>query len=237
MIAGQRVLALIPARGGSKGLPGKNTRPLCGKPLIAWSIETARNSVHVDHVLVSTDSAAIADVSERNGSAAVIRPPELATDHALVADAIRHAVKVLEDSNDFFDLLVLLQPTSPIRPQGLLDECVEELLERSADSLATFSALDVSAERLWTIKDGVPKSLLTKTNPWLPRQQLSDVFQINGLIYVFRVEPFMQTTAPSVLFGHQLAKVTPKLPDIDTLAEFEEAERILNTRQSSTPNL
>src|ERR1700690_2556564 len=94
MIDGKSVLAIIPARGGSKGLPGKNVRELCGKPLIAWSIEKAQKSRHLDVVLVTTDSPEIADIARRYGAVVpFLRPADLATDRASTYDVLRHAVE------------------------------------------------------------------------------------------------------------------------------------------------
>ena len=132
------VLAIIPARGGSKGVPGKNIRELAGKPLIAYSIEAALESEHVDHVVVSTEDEQIAAAAREWGSEVVPRPPELATDTAPTDPVLEHAVTYLEQLDGYrADLIVLLQPTSPLRPPGLIDACIERLLDTQADSLLT----------------------------------------------------------------------------------------------------
>lgn len=225
MINENRVLGFIPARGGSKGLPGKNVRLLHGKPLIAWSIEAAQRSNYIDDVIVSTDSEEIAAVALRHDVRAEMRPARLADDAALVADAIKYTLEAIDQDIDPFDIVVLLQPTSPIRPVNLVDECIEELVEKSVDSLATFSDVGLEPERLWTIDKGIPSKLLTASDPWLPRQALSKVYALNGLVYVFRVPPFMSEQTASVLVGQPAAKITEKYVDIDTLEDFLEAER------------
>jgi hypothetical protein len=128
------VLAIIPARGGSKGVPGKNIRELAGKPLIAYSIEAALESEHVDHVVVSTEDEQIAAAAREWGSEVVPRPPELATDTAPTDPVLEHAVTYLEQLDGYrADLIVLLQPTSPLRPPGLIDACIERYLLLAAD--------------------------------------------------------------------------------------------------------
>ena len=126
MINGKSILAIIPARAGSKGLPGKNVRMLCGKPLIAWSIEKALLSSYVDTTLVSTDSAEIADIArEHKATVPFLRPPELATDIASTYDVIRHALRYYQELDGReFDYTVLLEPTSPLRE----DDDIERML-------------------------------------------------------------------------------------------------------------
>ena len=228
MIDGQRILALIPARGGSKGLPGKNIRPLADKPLIIWSIDHAEDCEYVDCIVVSTDSDEIAAVCGAKSSVTIIkRPDELATDSALVAETIQHSLDFMEAKGESFDIVALLQPTSPLRPHDLISRCVEQLVEENLSSIAAFSELPVSAQRIWTIGDEGPTTIL-EGNPWLPRQALDKTYQINGLMYVFRAAEFKAQGAPSVLFGRKKAYITEEYPDIDTLEDFTLAERMLN---------
>lgn len=135
MINDKRVIAIIPARGGSKGLPGKNTRMVCGKPLIAWSIEKAKRSDYLDLILVSTDSPEIAEVARRHGAAVpFMRPAELATDHASTYDVIKHALAQCRatDSGKFL-YTVLLEPTSPLREDDDVDRMLETLDTRAEE--------------------------------------------------------------------------------------------------------
>jgi len=122
MYKGKKILALIPARGGSKGLPGKNIKPLLGKPLIAWTIEQAKASKYVDRVVVSTDDDEIAEVAIRYGAEVpFLRPKELARDDSPTIDAILHALDFFSDKGERFDLLALLEPTSPLRDSEDID--------------------------------------------------------------------------------------------------------------------
>jgi len=133
MINHRRVIAIIPARGGSKGLPGKNVRLLCGKPLVAWSIEKALSSRYIDVVLVTTDSQEIAEVSRQCGATVpFLRPPELATDTASTYDVIRHALAYYQEvERRGFDYTVLLEPTSPLREDDDVDRMLETLDSRA----------------------------------------------------------------------------------------------------------
>lgn len=135
MIDGKKILALIPARGGSKGLPRKNILPIYGKPLIAWSVEKGLKSKHVDTVLVTTDSQEIADIARAAGAhVPFLRPSELATDRSSTYDAIRHALTLLEEKEDkTFDYVVLLEPTSPLREDDDIDRMLEQLIGNAAD--------------------------------------------------------------------------------------------------------
>lgn len=134
MINSRQVLAVIPARGGSKGLPGKNIRELCGQPLIAWSIEKAKKALYLDVILVTTDSLEIADVARRHGAAVpFLRPAELATDRASTYDVIRHALGHYRTTEGReFDYTVLLEPTSPLREDDDIDRMLE-MLDAKAD--------------------------------------------------------------------------------------------------------
>ena len=128
-----KTLAVIPARGGSKGLPGKNIRPIAGKPLLAWSIEAAQRSARLDRVVVSTDDAKIAEVAREWKCEVMKRPPELASDEATTIAVLTDIAKKAPDAQTF----VVLQPTSPVRDEGLIDECVEAFERGGYDDLAT----------------------------------------------------------------------------------------------------
>jgi CMP-N-acetylneuraminic acid synthetase len=128
MISARRVIAIIPARGGSKGLPGKSIRPLCGKPLIVWTIEAALRSELVDLVVVSTDSREIADVAHVAGATVpFLRPPELAEDSTPTLAAVEHLLGQLRTEGEEFEYVVLLEPTSPLREDGDIDAMLRRL--------------------------------------------------------------------------------------------------------------
>lgn len=159
-------IAVIPARGGSRGVPRKNLRPLLGRPLIAWSIDAARNANGLDRVIVSTEDAEIADVARREGAEVLSRPAELATDTATTKAVLQHVVDALAP-----DELVVLQPTSPIRVDRLVDRAIERYLASGAETLATGF---LSFHYEWTTMDNVP------------RQQMTGFFYDDGNVYVHR---------------------------------------------------
>ncbi|MCZ8157111.1 MAG: acylneuraminate cytidylyltransferase family protein [Leptospira sp.] len=126
-------LAIIPARGGSKGLPKKNIKELNGKPLIAWSIESAKKSTLIDKCIVSTDSEEIANVARQWGGEVLMRPPELATDESTTIELVQYHSKIFEDATNF----IVLQPTSPLREKSLIDSCIKMYLSGDYTNLAT----------------------------------------------------------------------------------------------------
>lgn len=126
------ILGVTPARGGSKGIPRKNMKPLLGRPLLAWTIEAARGARRLDRYVVSTEDAEIATLARQSGVEVVPRPPGLATDEADTLEVLQHVLNVIPA-----ETLVLLQATSPVRDPGLIDRCVERFLATGADSLAT----------------------------------------------------------------------------------------------------
>jgi CMP-N,N'-diacetyllegionaminic acid synthase len=131
MFDAKTFIAIIPARGGSKGLPGKNIMPLCGKPLIAWSIEAGLQSKHLDTVMVTTDSEEIATVAKYHGAEVpFLRPPELALDHSTTFDAVKHTIDFYRAGFDkVFNYVVLLEPTSPLRESDDIDRMIEKLMQ------------------------------------------------------------------------------------------------------------
>ena len=128
MINGKSILAIIPARSGSKGLPQKNILPLAGKPLIAWTIEVAKESKYIDKLSISTDDEKIAAVAEAHGcDVPFIRPESLSSDKAKTIDVLVHANKYFTEINEVYDYLILLEPTSPLRDSNDIDVAMEIL--------------------------------------------------------------------------------------------------------------
>jgi N-acylneuraminate cytidylyltransferase len=159
-------LAIIPARGGSKGIPRKNIKDFCGKPLIAWSIDAALEAKHIDEVYLSTEDDEIAEIAKKHGAKISKRPAELATDSATTKAVLIDFVNRYE-----CDRLVVLQPTSPIRINGLIDKAIERFEETGVDTLATGFT---SFEYEWTSVDNTP------------RQQLKGWFYDDGNVYVHK---------------------------------------------------
>jgi N-acylneuraminate cytidylyltransferase len=176
-------VVIIPARGGSKGIPGKNIRPLAGKPLIVWSIEQGLAAATADRVIVSTDDPDIAAISQNAGAEVIERPAELSGDEASSESAIAHVLQTLTERGQSPDNVIFLQCTSPIRSPGAIDEAFAEFQNRQADSLLSVSP---SHKFLWTRNRegfGVPQNYDPLNRP--RRQEMANTYQENGSFYIF----------------------------------------------------
>lgn len=188
MSKGKKILGLIPARGGSKGLPRKNIKPLLGKPLIAWTIEQALASKYLNRVVVSTDDKEIAEISKKYGAEVpFIRPKELAEDNAKGIDVVLHAIDWLKenDKQKQYDLIMLLQPTSPLRKSEDIDKAIELLFLKEAKAIV--SVCEVDHNPLWTNtlpEDGCMKDFIRKEIMNKNRQELLVFYRLNGAIYL-----------------------------------------------------
>jgi len=221
------VAAFILARAGSKGLPGKNIRMFAGKPLLVWSIEAARDSGRVDRVIVSTDGVETADVARAAGAEVFMRPDALSSDTALPKDAIRHHVVEMAQAGGEPDVIVLLQPTSPLRRASDICACLDELRD-GADSAVTFVKSPSNPHRVWRIEGGVPTPFIEGGDPWAPRQALPDAFAINGAVYAARARALLDDRTASFLVGDARAVLMPpeRSIDIDTALDFTIAEAV-----------
>jgi CMP-N,N'-diacetyllegionaminic acid synthase len=189
MVNGKKVIAIIPARGGSKGLPGKNVRPLCGKPLIAWSIEAGLGSQYIDEVMVTTDCEKISGIAREFGaSVPFIRPAELASDTATTIDVIRHVLNFYENKlNKIFDYTVLLEPTSPLRVKEDIDKAIEQLLGNPEASAVVGVCKTESQNPAFLVKKNKKNFIFGYEDPnmgILRRQDINDVYFFEGSVYV-----------------------------------------------------
>lgn len=189
MINNKKVIAIIPARGGSKGLPRKNILELCGKPLIAWTIECALGSRYIDKVVVSTENQEIAEISKKYGAQVVERPEEFARDNSPTIDAIMHVINWFEDKGLYFDIIVLLEPTSPLRKENDLDNAIELFIENveRADSLVSVGEVHMENPHITKkIENSYVKPLIEIGKNVHQRQQLPKVYFPYGVIYLAR---------------------------------------------------
>jgi N-acylneuraminate cytidylyltransferase len=182
------IVAIIPARGGSKGIKDKNLVDLCGKPLLAWSIEQAKACPEVDAVYVSSDSERILDVARRHGAAAIVRPPELATDTSSSEGALLHAVAEIDATTvTTVELVVFLQATSPLRAPSDISAAIAAVRAADADSL--FSSVRMDDVCLWRAEGGRPVDSVTYDYQNRGRRQDRQPYLLeNGSIYVFKPE-------------------------------------------------
>jgi CMP-N,N'-diacetyllegionaminic acid synthase len=186
MIGDGRLLAVIPARGGSKRLPGKNILDLAGKPLIAWTIESALDSKYIDRVIVSTNDNKVATISKKYGAdVPFMRPDDLSADEATSIDVILHSMDYFEKVGEQYEYIILLQPTSPLRTLQNINESIELLQNKKCNSV--ISVCETEHSPLWcnTIPSNgnlcgfLDKSILNKRSQDLPK-----MYRINGAIYL-----------------------------------------------------
>jgi CMP-N,N'-diacetyllegionaminic acid synthase len=229
------VLAIVPARGGSKGLPGKNLRPLAGHPLIAYSIAAGLQSNLVNRVICSTDSEEIATVAREYGAEVpFMRPSELAQDKSPDIEFFLHVLAELAKSGYRPDIIVQLRPTDPFRKPGLVDEAVQLMIDDpEADSVRTITEPGYSPYKMWTMNDsGYIDPLLTVpgvTEPFnLPRQELPEIWWHIGVIDVVRTSLVTETKSLSGTKIIPLKVDRASSSDIDTLDDFERAGKLLD---------
>lgn len=196
MIDGKTVIAIIPARAGSKGLPGKNVRLLCGKPLIAWSIESALKSRYIDEVLVSTDGDEIARVAADFGAKVPFRrPPELATDTATTLSAVKHALNYYRDQlRRRFDLVVLLEPTSPLREDTDIDRMLERLVEfwDDFDSIVSLGEIREHPSIMKRLTGDGIEPYCSDLAPTTRRQDNFPAYYPYGVAYIVKVASLLE---------------------------------------------
>jgi N-acylneuraminate cytidylyltransferase len=224
VIAGKSVLAVIAARGGSKGLPGKNIRPLGGRPLIAWTIEAARRSRHIDRLILSSDDPAIIAAAEQAGCEAPFRrEASLATDEAASIDVVLDAL----DRVPSFDIVVLLQPTSPLRAAVDIDGALELMTQSGAPTCVTLR--EAADHPYWMFRLQADKRL----SPFVEqaaasrRQDLPPAWCLNGAVYV--ADAAWLRSSRSFLSPLTVGYPMPaeRSIDIDTAADFLAVEKSL----------
>lgn len=222
-------MAFIPARAGSKGLPGKNIIDLAGKPLLAYTIEAAQRCAGVDRIIVSTDGEDIAGVARKYGAEVMMRPDALADDTAMPKDALRYHLGTLDSLPD---ITILLQPTSPLRTSEDIDACLSPLREKRADSAATFVRATQSPYRDWRESgDGTVVPVVAGFNPWLPRQALPPTYRLNGAVYAVRTRLFLNDDSHSFLPGRAQMVLMPaeRSVDIDVREDLNRAAALMRT--------
>lgn len=189
MYRGDSFLAIIPARGGSKGIPGKNIIEIQGKPLIQYTIEEAIDAKYLDRVIVSTDDEAIAKASIKAGAEVpFIRPSNLATDTAKTIDVLIHAVSELKKKGESYDFIVLLQPTQPLRKSFHIDEAIEKMYEGNSNNIISVSQVREHPILMRNISNDGHLLNLLDINSTVRRQDFSDVYKVNGAIYINRID-------------------------------------------------
>ena len=228
-----KYLALVPARGGSKGISKKNIKSLAGKPLIVYTIEAALQSQHRLRVVVSTDDEEIAEIAQAAGAEVpFLRPPELAQDETPTLTVIQHALQWLEQHEAYQpELVVLLQPTSPLRRSEHIDQALELLLSSGADSVVSLCEVEHSPYWMKNVDAvGRVSSFISMKEEYTRRQALPKVYRLNGAIFVTRTEVIIQ--GKRLLGDDNRAYIMDQGDsiDIDTELDFKLAELLIKER-------
>ena len=224
-----KILGIIPARGGSQGIPGKNIKLLNGKPLIAYTIKQALAAKLLDRVIVSTDNEGIANCAVEYGAEVpFLRPSELASSNATSLSVILHALEFYSKLGEVYDIICLLQPTSPYRPEGAIDASITKYKASLSRSLVSIRRLPAHYHPYWTFlqnKDGLKPimegSLISR------RQDLPPAYHRDGAIYILNAEFMIQEgkLLSEDLVGYEIE--SPVLINLDSLEDWELAERYI----------
>lgn len=227
-----KILGLIPARGGSKGVPNKNIKLLGGKPLICYTIEAALQAVEIDKLVVSTDSENIAKISAETGAnIPFLRPAKLATDRSPSIDAVIHAVEFLAEKGEYFDAVCLLQPTCPFRTTEDISKAVKTFKNKDADSLISVREVPHQYNPHWTFEVDEKEQFLSiatgEKEIISRRQELPKAYHRDGSIYIVKTEILLKNHS---LYGQKIAFHLSQNPidiNIDTLEDWQKAEKSL----------
>lgn len=225
-----RILAIIPARGGSKGVPGKNIKLLNGKPLIAYTSEIALQSKHLTEIMVSTDNAQIMKVAQGLGiKAPFVRPSALAEDSTPTIDVIIHTLRWYENQAVFFDAVCLLQVTSPFRTVAFLEKAIVKFRESGCDSLISVQKVPHEYNPHWTFEVNEQGNLKIATGEAeiiSRRQDLPVAYHRDGSIYITKTEVILQQHS---LYGKSTTFIessSESYVNIDTLTDWKKAEEL-----------
>jgi len=212
-------LVIIPARAGSKRLPNKNIKMLLGKPLLAYTIDAVKNSQHVNRFIVSTENQEIATISTTYGAEVLIRPRELAQDESSTEDVVFNVLDQLQQKEQYTpDVIILLQPTSPLRTTEDINSALTMFLTSSGDSLISVTEFDHTPYWAFRIEKGFLKSEFTQDK--LKRSQESPkLYRPNGSIFIIRTQTFLKNR--SFYTNHSIPYIMPRERSIDIDDEFD----------------
>jgi CMP-N,N'-diacetyllegionaminic acid synthase len=229
-----RILAIIPARGGSKGVPGKNIKLLNGKPLLAYTSEIALQSKQLTEVVVSTEDEQIITVAKSLGvKVPFIRPMALAQDNTPTIDAIIHALRWYEKQNVFFDAVCLLQVTSPFRTVDFLDKAIEKFTASGCDSLVSVQRVPHEYNPHWTFEVDATDNLTIATGETeiiSRRQELPIAYHRDGSLYITKTKVLLEAHS---LYGKSTAFIESDAEfyvNIDTMQDWEKAEKMIQKK-------
>ena len=191
-----KILAVIPARGGSKGIPRKNIIPVSGKPLMVWTIEASLASKYITKTLLSSDDDEILGIAEKFGSECIKRPNALSTDEAGSEALLTHALETEKQKGNYYKYVMLLQPTSPLRGTKEIDEAVKLLLNSDAKALISVYMPEHTPYKAFKLNEnGKLEGLIDNKTPFMRRQDLPETFMPNGAIYIAETEVFLKSAS------------------------------------------
>lgn len=229
MYLNQKIVALIPARGGSKGIPQKNIKDLAGNPLIYYTIDAAKRSNYIDEIFVSTDDMRIADVARNYGAKVpCLRPREFAQDMSSTVDVVLHALNAFFDAADYY-ALVLLQPTQPLRTNDDIDKSIELFFENDGKSLVSISEVNDHPLLMRYLKEDFSLSKIIEKKSNLRRQDMEKVYRVNGAIYINKISEINEFTSFNDNVTGFLMERDHSV-DIDELSDLALAEYYMTLR-------
>lgn len=224
-----KILAIIPARGGSKGVALKNIKPLAGKPLIDYTIESAKQSQLIDRLILSSENDNIIEVAKKSGVEIPFkRPNHLAEDNSSSLEVVQHAINFYEKNNLFFDAVILLQPTTPFRPKGYIDKAIRKFIEKKCDALVSVKPVPHQFNPHWVLEPDTNEYLKIstgETNMIKRRQDLPKAYFRDGSIYITKTNIIKEGS----LYGERLAYISNPSKfhiNIDTKEDWKIAEKI-----------
>ena len=218
----KKILSIIPARGGSQGLPRKNILHFSGKPLISWTIEASLKSKYISKTIVSSDDEEILDIANHYGAETMRRPSDLATDEASSESVVSHAVSMLKSKKEEFDILILLQPTSPLRTNKHIDHGFEIMFESDCDSVISVCEYDNKVLKAFKEnKYGFLEGVIDNKHPFLRRQDLPKVYLPNGAIYIINIDLFCKNSSFYTNKTVKLIMNDQDSLDIDTMNDLK----------------
>ncbi len=232
MYKDKKIVVCITARGGSKGIPRKNIKLLRDKPLIAYAITAGLTSKYADRTIVSTDDKEIAEIAKQHGAEVpFMRPAKLATDKAPSLPVLQHMVAFLETKEKYQpDIIVLIQPTSPMVLNEDVDKAIEQLFKTSTNSCVSVSEITDRPEYMYTLKDNKITPFLKKKSNITRRQDMPKIHRVNGAVYVTKRDVLMKKN--KIIDLHASAIIMPRERsfDIDEPIDFEMIEHFLHLK-------
>ncbi len=226
MYKGKKIFGLIPARGGSKGIPRKNLYPLQGKPLIQHTIEASLKSSFLDAIYCSTNDTEIADECRQHNCNVIERPEQFALDTSPTIEAVMHAVQTLQSRGENYDYMILLQPTSPLRTNADIDGIIKHVIDNNLPSGVSIHKIPFNPILIRYMNENWSLSKCTTTNSTVRRQDMNDTYYVNGALYMVKTADLsLQTSFNDIPNGYE---IDPNhAVDINILSDIMDCQEFL----------